>query len=233
MNRTTVAGVAPALDPQMKIYEMIDCAPSLLSIFSRLDIKLPFGDISVAQMCRRDGRSVELFMMLCRLHIDLSYCPPREQLQREMLAEVIDYLRASHRYYTEYMLPHIARHLDEVLLQSDKLSYKVLHNFYDEYMRDVLAHFEEEEHTIFSAVEASVQGDICDMAMFEAPHSDIDDRTNDIASLIIKSLPEEVPTSLRCSMLDDIYALRDDLRRHSVVEMSLLRPLVEKFLKQK
>jgi hypothetical protein len=72
-----------------------------------------------------------------------------------------------------------------------------------------------------------------DLATLERPHGDIDDRTNDIASLIFKSLPEAVPTPLRCAMLDDIYALRDDLRRHSVVEMSLLRPLVEKFLKQK
>ena len=68
-------------------------------------------------------------------------------------------------------------------------------------------------------------------ALFDMPHADIDDRSNDIASLIVKSLPEAAPTSLRCAMLKDVYELRDDLRRHSNIETYLLRPLVEKFLK--
>jgi hypothetical protein len=72
-----------------------------------------------------------------------------------------------------------------------------------------------------------------DLASLEHPHGDIDDRTNDIASLIIKSLPEVVPTPLRCAMLDDIYALRDDLRTHSNIEMFLLRPIVDSTLKSK
>jgi hypothetical protein len=63
------------------------------------------------------------------------------------------------------------------------------------------------------------------------PHADIDDRSNDIASLIVKSLPESAPTSLRCDMLKDVYELRDDLRRHSNIETYLLRPLVVKYLK--
>ena len=65
------------------------------------------------------------------------------------------------------------------------------------------------------------------------PHADIDDRSNDIASLIFKNLPEEAPTTLRCTMLEHIYALRDDLRRHSNVEMYLLRPLIETYLNSK
>jgi hypothetical protein len=32
-------------------------------------------------------------------------------------------------------------------------------------------------------------------------------------------------------MLDDIYALRDDLRTHSNIEMFLLRPLVDGIIK--
>ena len=65
------------------------------------------------------------------------------------------------------------------------------------------------------------------------PHTDIDDRSNDIASLIVKTLPESAPTSLRCDMLKDVYELRDDLRRHSNIETYLLRPLVVKYLKQR
>ena len=221
-----------ALSPEMKIYELIDAAPILLSLFSRLDIHLPFGDISIAEMCRRDGYNTQLFMTLCAMHIDSRYRPSQEEMTEDMLPEVIAYLRASHRYYAERMLPHTARHLEEVLSHCDDLSERVLRRFYDDYAHYITSHFEEEEREIFTLMERGGERD-ANFALFDMPHADIDDRSNDIASLIVKSLPESAPTSLRCDMLKDVYELRDDLRRHSNIETYVLRPLVVKYLKQR
>lgn len=219
------------IEPDMKLFELIDAHPSLVSIFSRLNITLPFGDISIAEMCQRDGHNVELFVTLCKMHIDATYRPDRRTLSEAMLSEVVSYLRASHRYYAQYMLPHVARHLDEILSHCDNLSKRVLSTFYEEYTRYVTAHFEDEERNIFAPIESAEQERVRDLATLERPHGDIDDRTNDIAALIFKSLPEAVPTPVRCAMLDDIYALRDDLRTHSNIEMFLLRPLVDGIIK--
>ena len=216
------------LSPEMKIYELIDAAPMLLSLFSRLNIHLPFGDISIAEMCRRDGYNPQLFIMLCAMHIDLRHRPADEEITPEMLPEVIAYLRASHRYYAEHMLPHTARHLEEILSYCDNLSERVLRGFYDDYTRYIKRHFEEEEREIFTLMERGERD--ANFALFDMPHADIDDRSNDIASLIVKSLPEAAPTPLRCVMLKDVYELRDDLRRHSNIETYLLRPLVEKYI---
>lgn len=218
-----------ALSPEMKVFELIDSYPSLLSIFLRLDISLPFGDISVEEICRRDGYPVELFLILCSMHLSSAYRPKSEQLSVDMLKGVVGYLRASHRYYTGYMLPHVASHLDKVLEHCDKLSERALRSFYKEYVRFLTTHFDEEERNIFSVIDSPAATIAADFSMLEAPHGDIDDRTNDIASLVFKSLPEQVPTPLRCTMLDHIYMLRDDLRRHSDLEMYLLRPLVAKY----
>lgn len=218
------------LSPEMKIYELIDAAPMLLSLFSRLNIHLPFGDISIAEMCRRDGYNPQLFIVLCAMHIDLRHRPADEEITPEMLPEVIAYLRASHRYYAEHMLPHTARHLEEILSYCDNLSERVLRGFYDDYTRYIKSHFEEEEREIFTLMERGEQN--ANFSLFDMPHADIDDRSNDIASLIVKSLPEAAPTPLRCAMLKDVYELRDDLRRHSNIETYLLRPLVEKYIKR-
>ena len=207
MNKISYHGATSLLSPEMKIFELIDAYPILLSVFSRLGITLPFGDISVEQMCRRGGHSPELFLLLCRMHIDTSFRPRPSELREDMLLSVVGYLRATHRYYTEYMLPHAGEHLDEIL-----------------------EYFEEEEQTIFANVESAAAGSRINLASLEVPHSDIDDRTNDIASLIIKCLPEAAPTHLRCAMLGHIYALRDDLRRHYNVEVALLRPLIAQTL---
>ena len=232
MTKANNSSVSVALSPEMKIYELIDAAPMLLSLFSRLDIRLPFGDISIAEMCRRDGYNPKLFMMLCAMHIDSRYHPSHEEMSEDMLPEVIAYLRASHRYYAERMLPHTSRHLEEVLSHCDELSERVLRRFYDDYAHYIKSHFEEEEREIFTLMECKEERD-ANFALFDMPHADIDDRSNDIASLIVKSLPESAPTSLRCDMLKDVYELRDDLRRHSNIETYLLRPLVVKYLKQR
>ena len=230
MTKANISLGSVVLSPEMKIYELIDAAPMLLSLFSRLNIHLPFGDISIAEMCRRDGYNPQLFIMLCAMHIDLRHRPADEEITPEMLPEVIAYLRASHRYYAEQMLPHTARHLEEILSYCDNLSERVLRGFYDDYARYIKRHFEEEEREIFTLMERGERD--ANFALFDMPHADIDDRSNDIASLIVKSLPEAAPTPLRCAMLKDVYELRDDLRRHSNIETYLLRPLVEKYIKR-
>jgi regulator of cell morphogenesis and NO signaling len=226
MTKLDYSGGGIHLSREMKIFELIDAYPVLLSVFSRLGITLPFGDISVAEMCQRDNHSPELFLILCRMHIDASYRPRPSELRDDMLLSVVGYLRATHRYYTDYMLPHAGEHLDEILGYCDELSRSMLTKFYNDYVRYIEQHLDEEEQTIFTLVESAAAGSRPNIASLEVPHSDIDDRTNDIASLIIKCLPEAAPTQLRCAMLSHIYALRDDLRRHYKVEVALLRPLI-------
>lgn len=231
MNKIIHMGRLVPLSPEMKLFELIDGYPQLLSIFSRLNIALPFGDISVAEMCSREGLDAELFIILCNMHLSPTYRPPHEALRVEMLESVVSYLRSSHGYYTGYMLPHVAQHLERVLELCDSLSQRVLRSFYDDYVGFLATHFDDEEQNIFSVIDGIDTRVDANFSMLEAPHGDIDDRTNDIASLVIKSLPESVPTPLRCSLLDHIYMLRDDLRRHSDLEMVLLRPLVAKYQK--
>lgn len=235
MNKKTNTAYLSQFSPDMKIFELVEISPSLLSIFSRLNIRLPFGDISVAEMCEREGHSVELFLMLASMHTDTSFRPQKEHLRAEMLTEVIEYLRASHRYYAEHMLPHTSAHLEKILQHCANLFKSALRRFYDEYTDYIVTHFEEEERNIFSIIDNCTTENYSEQVctLFDMPHADIDDRSNDIASLIFKNLPEEAPTTLRCTMLEHIYALRDDLRRHSNVEMYLLRPLIETYLNSK
>lgn len=231
MNNIYSNATHSVIEPKLKLFELIDTHPSVVSIVSRLNITLPFGDISLEDMCRRDGYDVGLFITLCNMHIDPSYRPDMTALRPNAIEDVIGYLRASHRYYAQYMIPHVARHLDEILAECDTLSQRVLRSFYDDYTRYVMTHFEDEERNIFAAIERAQSSARCDLSTLERPHGDIDDRTNDMASLVIKSLPERVSTPLRCAMLKDIYALRDDLRTHTNIEMHLLRPLVERHVK--
>ena len=188
MNKRLNRVYLPTFSPEMQLFELVEAAPSVLSIFSRLDIRLPFGDISVEQMCKREGYTTELFLALCSTHADESFQPSTERLTMEMLPEVIGYLRASHRYYADKMLPHTSAHLQEILDCCDSLSRSMLRRFYDDYTVYIVDHFHAEEQHLFSVID-NVAERRADLALLDLPHDDIDDRSNDIASLIFKSLP--------------------------------------------
>ena len=73
----------------MKVAELVDADFSLLSILLRMDMQLPFGDLSVEELCRRYGISVELFLMICQVYSTADYLPDVESLKADDLKYVI------------------------------------------------------------------------------------------------------------------------------------------------
>ena len=93
------------LSKDMKIIELIDVDYRLLSIFQRLDIQLPYGDISIEEMCRRYDMSLDLFLTICKIYIESDYRLDVAGLEAADLSPLLKYLIASHRYYFEDLIP--------------------------------------------------------------------------------------------------------------------------------
>ena len=51
------------------------------------------------------------------------------------------------------------------------------------------------------------------------------DKVNDIKSIVIKYLPESCATAQRCNLLHELYVMRDDLAKHTLIELKLLTPI--------
>lgn len=217
------------LSKDMKIIELIDVDYRLLSIFQRLDIQLPYGDISVEEMCDRYDMSIELFLMICRVYIESDYRPEVERLKVQDLSHLLKYLRASHQYYLESLIPRIARGIEQVLQLCEKSHRAILQRFYSGYVDDVKAHLRYEENQMFPYVESIIESGIVDqvkMGDFVDNHTDICDKIDDIKSIVIKYLPESCSTQQRCDLLFDIFALREELAKHTMLEMTILAPVV-------
>ncbi len=214
----------------MKLIELIDADYQLLSVLLRLNISLPFGDVSVEEMCSRYGMSSELFLMICRIYSSVDEEPDYSALSSQDALCLIKYLRASHRFYMSDILPRIMAGLDEVLQLCEERQRVVLGKFCRDYVDEVRAHLEYEEQEIFPYVEALVGGGKRpkrSMSEFMNDHTDICEKIDDMKSIIIKYLPESCSTHQRCDLLFDIFALREDLARHTMLEVSILSPLVE------
>lgn len=216
------------LSEQMKIIELIDADYRLLSIIMRLDIALPFGDISVEEMCRRYDMSTELFLVICRLYSDEEYTPDIGHLNIGDMLHLVRFLRASHRYYTEHLIPRISLGMQRVLASCERRQSDILLKFYEDYISEIEAHLNYEETTIFPYVERLAAGRAdsgTTMARFMENHTDICDKIDDMKSVVIKYLPETCPTQQRCELLFDIFRMKEDLGKHTLIESALLAPV--------
>ena len=217
------------LSKDMKIVELIDVDYRLLSIFQRLDIQLPYGDISVEEMCKRCKMSVELFMMICRIYIETDYQPNVSGLTVADLPHLLQYLRASHRFYIDSLIPKIAGGIERVLQLCAESQRAILRQFYHGYEEEVKSHLQYEEQEMFPYVEGVISGKgeaVATMCDFVDNHTDVCDKIDDIKSIVIKYLPESCTTRQRCDLLFDIFALREELLKHTMLEMRILAPVV-------
>lgn len=213
----------------MKIIELIDADYGLLSILLRLDIQLPFGDISIGEMCRRYDMSSVLFLMICRMYASPDYEPDAASLTAADLPHLVRYLRSSHRYWLDTVIPRIGRGVDDVLQSCDRMQAEVLRKFYNDYCDEIRRHLQYEETEMFPYVERLARGEVgteIRMAEYMENHTDICDKIDDIKSIILKYLPESCTTRQRCDLLFDIFSLRDDLAKHTLVESKILAPVV-------
>lgn len=217
-----------------KLGDLLAANYKLLSILSRLGVRLGFGEITVEDMCRRYGLSAEMFLIICRIYTFDGYRPSCGMLDGGDLRRIVNYLRASHRYYAEYSLPRLREGVAATVASCDELHRKVLEKFSDDYCREVTSHFTYEEEQVFPYIESLLAGrrdSDFSIEHFEDNHSDVDEKLNDMKSIIIKYLPEDCPTEQRNDMLFEIFRFEEDLSHHTQIENLLLIPLVSKIEK--
>lgn len=221
---------------RMKVSDLLACDSSLLSILQRLDIRLGFGEATVAELCTRYGISADLFLMICNIYSFREYVPQVESLGKSDIKNITTYLRASHRYYTGVCFPAIHESIHRMVNELDEMSRKLIDKFYDDYDNEVNSHFMYEEDVVFPYIESLMADKRMEcgkysISQFEHNHSNINEKLNDLKNIIIKYLTEEYSSPLRFELLNDIYSVENDLRKHSLIENKLLIPLVEKLEK--
>ena len=212
----------------MKLIELIDADYQLLSVLMRLDIQLPFGDISVDELCRRYSMPVNTFLQLCEACSSFGYESDIESIGVDDVKLLLQYLRSSHRYYLESLLPSVEQGVESVLEGCSPRQSGILRKFYNDYAEEVRQHLAYEESQLFPYVESLCGEDATprELRDFMAEHADICDKVDDSKSIVIKYLPEESSTKERCELLFNLFRMRDDLAKHTYVEMKILAPMV-------
>ncbi|MBR4848504.1 MAG: hemerythrin domain-containing protein [Bacteroidaceae bacterium] len=218
---------------RMKVADLLASDSSLLSILHRLDIKLGFGEAKISDLCARYGISEELFLMICNIYSFHDYQPHIDILDKSDIKSITTYLRASHRYYTTVCFPAIHEGIHTLVKGLDSVSQKLIDKFYDDYDSEIINHFKYEEEVVFPYIEKLLENNRpidtqYRIGQFEENHSNINEKLNDLKNIIAKYLDEKYSSPQRFELLNDIYSVENDLRKHSLIENKLLIPLVEK-----
>ncbi len=210
--------------PQHHLRDLVDDDSRLLLVLNRFKIGFGFGAGTVGRVCDDNGVDCNTFLAVANLVTGREY-----DYHNISLSALVDYLRESHVYMLEYLLPEIKTSLlNGVRIPGLNDVALLILKFFDDYVEEVREHMEYENNVVFRHVESLLSGvnatgrSIKDLAM---KHNGATSKLAELKGLFMQhcSLPNSAVLS---RALIDIIACGDDLSSHCEIENKLLVPAV-------
>lgn len=215
----------------MKMADLLGMDYRLLTVIYRLGIKLGFGEKTVEEICRENGVNCDTFLLIANIYATNGYVPTTETMSAASAIDIVKYLHASHSYYLDHELKELDRLFSDLLDPCSGMQRNVIMRFFSEYRKEVENHFAYEEDIVFPYVRAVAGGEKVDgysMETFEKNHNNIDEKLNDLRNIVMKYLPDICDTVLAIRALSRLCVLEEDLERHTMIENSILIPMVNR-----
>lgn len=215
----------------MKLADLIDLNWKLLNVLSRMGIGLGFGENTISEVCHKQGINLNSFLLICNVYTYEDYVPSAELLSGADAITIVEYLHNSHSFYLDKEFVLLEKNINDMVCPCDELQKKIVAKFFADYKAQVGNHFAYEEEVVFPYVrslKAKDEVQAYSIEQFEENHSNIDETLGDLKNIVMKYLPETCDTVLRNDVLYRIYRLEEDLARHTIIEDSVLIPIVNR-----
>ena len=220
-----------SISPAMKMADLLDVNFSILGVFSRFGMSYGFGEATVKDVCDGMGIDPETFLIICKVYAFDGYRPSREQMEGACLEDIVRYLRLSHTYYLETMVPALAAAIEEMIAPCDDMHKKVIRKFFGDYKEELERHFDYEEKTVFPYVEAMIDSrerEPYTIGEYEKNHSNVEEKLDDLKKLVTMYQPSQSSSQDCFRVLFYLYSLESDLERHTFIEDGILVPVVSR-----
>ena len=220
-----------SISPAMKMADLLDVNFSILGVFSRFGMSYGFGEATVKEVCDGMGIDPETFLIICKVYAFDGYRPSREQMEGACLEDIVRYLRLSHTYYLETMVPALAAAIEDMIGPCDDMHKKVIRKFFGDYKEELERHFDYEEKTVFPYVEAMIDSrerEPYTIGEYEKNHSNVEEKLDDLKKLVTMYQPSQSSSQDCFRVLFYLYSLESDLERHTFIEDGILVPVVSR-----
>lgn len=225
------------IKPNMKMADLIVENPSLLLPLEHFEVEDAIHEKSVEQICTENEMNMPLFILICNLYNGFSL-QSSDILPEELnIIDIIKYLEKSHHYYKTDKYPEIRQHILKLYEKQNPKDIKIIEDFFNTYFEEVLEHLQYEDDIAFPYFTTLVLdgGKAYDSSFsandYEAHHSDIGEKLSDLKNLLLKHITLKGDNPLKRRILNGLFELERDLLIHSVIEDTLLMPLVSKMEK--
>lgn len=199
---------------------------------SRFGIPLGFGNATVEQVCVKNNVHCPTFLAIS------NYLSGRPfDTTSISLTTLMDYLKGSHSYFLDFLLPSIRRKLIEAVNygNSDTEVSMLLLRFFDEYVEEIKNHMTYENEKVFryisSLLDGPNSGKEIPEGLFTDRHDDVARKLNELKGIIVRYYPQR-NSDLINSALCDIINCEREILEHCGIEDRLFEPAVEEIEKR-
>jgi regulator of cell morphogenesis and NO signaling len=228
------------LTAKMKMADAIHANYLLIPVINRFGISLGFGEKTIENVCAEHDIDVDFFLAIINAFGNKNYFP-ESRLQTFSVIMIVKYLKKTHQYYRETLIPSIENWLELLLKKSSgkNKSLTVVKKFFDEFKKEFLAHLKREESVTFPYVEEiykmyqPVQKSIkkkklisYSMKIYKAEHDDIDEKLYDLKNILIKYINGNFDNAICSAIIFELFRLEKDMEDHSRIEDNILMPIV-------
>ena len=213
----------------MKLSDIIDMDYNLVQVISRVGIDLRNAGLPAAEACALAGFDPSTFMLICNVYSYPEQHPSSSDIAGADIKDIIRYLHGSHSYYTGIALRNLEGIFDRLVAPFDETMKNAVLKFFFDYKAELEKHFAREENEVFPYIRALLEGkkpDGYSIGQFEEHHESVDEKLEDMKNIVMKYLPAGCDEELKMWVILSVYRLRDDLRRHTIVEDEILVPIV-------
>ncbi len=212
----------------------------LESVVERMDFPKSSWKRPIAEVCQKTVYSEDFALAVLKA-FDENQQFPTDLLLQFPLRAILNYLKATHRYYLERKLPEIEQTFFNLIAD-----YNVTHpdlvrisSLFIDYKKELTAHIVEEETTLFPYIEHLMfyaENSNEDKAMyievanyslkqFEESHEDVEKSLSNIRELIYHYAPQDSMVMPFRVFLLQMDFFEKDLNCHGMMEDFVLMPL--------
>lgn len=209
----------------------------LLPVINRFGISLGIRDKSVEEICTEKNIDTPFFLAIVNTYHNEEYFPMNELLTFS-LTDIIGYLRKTHEYYLQYVVPKLDDLISQMIASSnsDFKGLQMIDAFYKKYKMELFQHLDYEEKQVFPYVMELIinrkKTEEYTIRSFEQEHTNVDDKLNDLKSLIIKYITPDYDNNICNEFLITLFRFEKDLKDHARIEDKILLPLTIKIENQ-
>jgi regulator of cell morphogenesis and NO signaling len=222
------------IKPEIKMADLIFENPYLLLLLEHFGLDLVMHDKTVTQLCTENGINEKVFISFANLYNGFSPSAS-EAFDSEHIETIIGFLRNSHYYFKYDKYPEIQDYIKKLFEKNPSAEIRMIEKFFDDYFMEVSEHLDYEEGIAFPYFRSLIrskgpkqdtEGVKFSGTEYLEHHTDIESKLTDLKNLLLRHISLKSDPVNRRKLLFSLIELEYVLNIHSLIEETILIPLV-------